>query len=128
MILDKKDVFEYCYQMKNEIPTGLRAIRAFAYLGLFFSVIGLFALSAIVQNPIVLMMLIAGFIFYIALIIAITKRNKTLFIVCCVMTAIAILTSIALLFILKAPHTAVRILIEIALLSYLWKNKKYFSV
>lgn len=113
--------------MENEIPIGLRVVRALAFLGLFFGLFGLFALATMVQNPLALIIFVVGLVFYICLILAINKHNKILFKITCVSLGLLILTSIVLLIMLKTPHTAIRILIEVALLGYLWKNKKYFS-
>ncbi len=113
--------------MTNEIPKGLRNLRALAFIGLFFSLAGLFALATLLQNPFSFAFLIIGIIFYVSLILAINKHNKVLFKVTCISLGLLILSSVAFLVMLKAPNTAIRLLIEIAVFSYLWKNKNYFS-
>jgi hypothetical protein len=113
--------------MTNKIPAGLKVLRAIAFLGLFISLIGLFALSTLLQNPLSLAFLMIGIFFYISLILAINKRSKTLFNTTYISLGILILSSFAFLIILNASNTVIRLLIEIVILVYLWKNKNYFS-
>lgn len=113
--------------MINSIPKGLKNLRALAFIGLFFTLLGLFAFAALLQNPLLLTFFIVGITFYVSLILAINKHSKVLFNTACISLGFLLISTVALLIMLKTPNTAIRLVIEIFVLSYLLKNKNYFS-